>query len=85
MSRDAQAIVFQRDRRPVWTVFVAVVVFPVGLVALLHHVHSRVALSFTDTENGTQVTASGTAPLWIRRAFAELGEARPPETRVSTR
>ena len=77
MSNDAQAIVFERDRRPFWTVVLAVVVFPVGLVALLHTVRSRVALSFADTENGTEVTASGTAPLWIRRAFAELGESPP--------
>jgi len=77
VSREERSIAFERDRRPGWTYVVAVVVFPVGLLALLHHEHSRVLLSLSETAGGTEVTASGTAPLPIRRAFVELREDRP--------
>ena len=76
VSRDERSIAFARDRRPVWTIVVAVAVFPVGLLALLHRTHSRVLVSLTETPGGTEVIASGTAPLPVRRAFVELRDSR---------
>jgi hypothetical protein len=75
VAQDDAALVFQRDYRPVWTVMVAAVVFPVGLLALLHHPQSRLQVSFAETERGVEVTASGSAPLPLRRAFFELRDA----------
>jgi hypothetical protein len=76
VSRDERSIAFERHRRPLWTIVVAVGVFPVGLLALLHQSHSRVLVSLTETPGGTEVIASGTAPLPIRRAFVELRDSR---------
>jgi Domain of unknown function (DUF1707) len=66
-------LVFERSERPVWTIVVAIVAFPFGLLALLHTRTSRVQLTFDELrENRTRLTIHGSAPLAVRRAFAEL-------------
>jgi hypothetical protein len=71
-SRDERAVVFEQDERPGWTIAVAVLVFPFGLLALTHRRKRRVVLSFADSGSGTEVAVYGSAPLSVRRAFAEL-------------
>jgi hypothetical protein len=64
---------FERETRPLWTFLVAVLLFPFGLLALLYKDQERVTIDLDeDDEHGTQLVASGVAPLPVRRAFAEL-------------
>ena len=65
-------LVFVRSRRPIWTVAVAVLVFPFGLLALLYTEESRVAIDLHPAGDGTLVSASGVAPLAVRQAFRQL-------------
>lgn len=69
---DDRALVFTRDVRPAWTILVAVLVFPLGLLALLYRRRSTATVAFVDVEGGTEVTVDGDAPLGIRRALALL-------------
>lgn len=63
---------FERETRPIWTILVAVFLFPFGLFALLYKDRERVTIDLDEDETGTQLVASGIAPLPVRRAFAEL-------------
>jgi hypothetical protein len=64
---------FEREVRPVWTILLAVFLFPVGLIALLYKDRERVTIDLDEFDDGTtQLVASGVAPLPIRRAFADL-------------
>jgi hypothetical protein len=68
-------LVFERTERPVWTILVAIFLFPIGLIALTHTRTLRVQLDFQELgESRARLTAYGTAPLSVRRAFAELSE-----------
>jgi Domain of unknown function (DUF1707) len=67
------SLAFERSERPVWTIVVAIVIFPFGLLALTYQRTMRVQLSFEELgEDRTRLTAFGKAPLSVRRAFAEL-------------
>jgi Domain of unknown function (DUF1707) len=72
IQREDDRLRFERDLRPWWTFLVAVVVFPFGLLALLHKDRDRVTIDLAEDERGTHLVASGVAPLPVRRAFAEL-------------
>ena len=64
---------FEREVRPTWTIAVAIFLFPIGLLALLHKDRERVTIDLDEFDDGTtQLVASGVAPLPIRRAFADL-------------
>ena len=64
---------FERETRPAWTFLVAVFLFPFGLLALLYKDRERVTIDLDEYEDGTtQLVVIGTAPLPVRRAFAEL-------------
>jgi hypothetical protein len=63
---------FERETRPIWTILVAVFLFPVGLFALLYKDRERITIDLDEDEHGTHLVASGVAPLPVRRAFAEL-------------
>jgi hypothetical protein len=66
-------IVFERRRRPAWVPLVAVLAFPVGLLALAVRETQRIVLSFEQHAPGrTLLLVRGTAPRGIRKAFAEL-------------
>lgn len=72
-SHDPAAIVFERERRPRWTIAVAVFVFPLGLIALTHKERRRIVVTLAPVAGGgTELTVYGRAPLGLRRAFAEL-------------
>ena len=68
----ARRLLFVRTRRPIWTLAVAVLVFPFGLLALLYQDEARVAIELTPAENGTLVAAGGVAPPAVREAFRAL-------------
>jgi hypothetical protein len=63
---------FETRRRPGWTWAVVVLVPIFGWFALLHKEIVRITIDVAETERGTQIVASGVAPLAIRGAFAEL-------------
>ena len=65
-------LLFVRSRRPIWTIAVAVLVFPLGLLALLYTEESRVVIDLHPAGDGTLVSASGVAPLAVRQAFRQL-------------
>ena len=73
---DPKLLVFSRTRRPVWTIVVAVLVFPVGLIALLRQERSQVVISVDDSGDETIVDVSGCASLGVRRAVRELALTR---------
>ena len=57
------------------TVAVAVLVFPLGLLALSQRRSCRIVVAFApERGGGSEITIYGTAPLALRRAFAELTE-----------
>jgi hypothetical protein len=63
---------FEREVRPAWTFLLAVMLFPFGLLALMHKDRERITIDLSETDRGTALVASGVAPLRVRRAFAEL-------------
>jgi hypothetical protein len=72
-SQSPTSLVLERTYRPAWTFFVAVLVFPVGLVALLHTDSAQVVIHLEPLGNGSLVQVSGTARRRVRRAVRELG------------
>jgi hypothetical protein len=64
--------VFVRQHRPTWTFLVGVVLFPIGLLALLHKDREEVVFDLHERGEETMVNVSGRAPLAIRRALSEL-------------
>ena len=67
-------LVFTRDRRPAWTILVAILVFPFGLLALTHKAReSQVFVNaIASGEGRTLVDVVGVAPAGVRRALLEL-------------
>ena len=63
---------FEREYRPLWTFAVAILVFPIGLLALLRKVRDRITIDLDEDEHGTNLVAIGVGPLPVRRAFMEL-------------
>src|SRR5918993_129846 len=59
-------LLFVREKRPIWTIAVAVLVFPFGLLALLYTDEARVAIHLHPAGDGTLVSAGGVAPLAVR-------------------
>jgi hypothetical protein len=71
-ARTAERAVFVRRRTPLWVVPIVVVTFPLGLFALLIRTEDHIAIELVPDGRGTVLYAQGTAPLPVRRAFAEL-------------
>jgi DUF1707 SHOCT-like domain len=72
-SQSPTSLILERTYRPAWTYFLAVIVFPVGLVALLHTDSSQVVIHLESVGSGSLVQVSGTARRRVRGAVRELG------------
>jgi hypothetical protein len=72
VARSPYRLVFLREHRPAWTIVVAILLFPVGLLALLYKEREQFAIDLHPQGSSTLVSASGVAPLDVRRAFAAL-------------
>jgi hypothetical protein len=72
VERGPDRLVFERRLRPAWTLLPAILLFPIGLIALLHTSTERIAVEFIPRDDETVVIAQGVAPLPVRRAFAGL-------------
>jgi hypothetical protein len=84
VRRSDTELEFSSRRHPVWTFVVAVLLFPFGLVALLHTAGSELVLRVSESgSEATTITVYGAAPLPVRRTFARLatGRTRLPEGR----
>lgn len=67
------AYVFVNRYRPAWAWWLAVLTFPVGLLALLQWYEDRITIRTRPLSDGrTLLLAHGRAPLAIRRAFAVI-------------
>jgi hypothetical protein len=66
---------FERRVRPAWTIAVAILLLPLGgPLALLYKEHETVTIDLDESDDGTQLVATGIAPRPVRRAFLELEE-----------
>ncbi len=73
VSHSPTGVVFECKSRPPWTILVAVVTFPVGLVALAVKRNERVVISLEPrSTNSTDMVVHGNAPRRVRKAFLGL-------------
>ena len=72
VDRSPYRLVFARERRAVWTILVAIFLFPIGLLALLYKDREQITIDLHPEGRTTLVSAAGIAPLDVRRAFATL-------------
>jgi hypothetical protein len=73
LSSAGDVLAFRRRWRPGWTILVAIVTFPIGLLALMVTEQDEVAVMIEPAAGGgTDLVAHGVAPLKVRRAFASL-------------
>ena len=73
VDQSPNGLVFERSGRPGWTVAVAILLFPLGLLALLQRKTDRIVISLEErAPRQTNMTAHGAAPRRVRKAFAQL-------------
>jgi hypothetical protein len=72
VERSPHRAVFARRRTPGWVPLVVICTFPLGLLALLARAEDRITIDLQPDGARTRVSAYGTAPLAVRRAFAQL-------------
>jgi hypothetical protein len=73
ISQSRNGLVFERTIRPGWTIAVAILVFPFGLLALNQRNVDRIVISFEQHPGGgTEMTVHGRAPRRIRKGFATI-------------
>jgi hypothetical protein len=72
-SRWPNRLLFARQRHPAWTFVLAVLFFPIGLLALLVTDYEQIAVDIEPAGDHTVLTARGVAPGKLRRWFGQLG------------
>jgi hypothetical protein len=70
--RTHDRLVFRREDRPWWTILLAVLLFPLGLLALLHKEQQHVTVELVPQGAETAITVTGNAPLHVRGAFTAM-------------
>lgn len=70
---------FQRRYRPWWTIVLAIVLFPLGLLFLLHKRTIHVTFSFVEKAGKTVVSVAGEGERSLRDWFAEATETQLPD------
>ncbi len=74
--RSHEELVLERSEPPAWTILCALLLFPFGLLALLHRRREQVHIEVEPRRGGgTLVVVHGRARRGIRRTFAELSAA----------
>jgi hypothetical protein len=67
------ALMFRRGWRPLWTILLAILTFPFGLLALAYQREDELIVEIEEgPHGGTELIAHGVGPLSVRRAFATL-------------
>jgi Domain of unknown function (DUF1707) len=73
VTQSPTGLVFECKSRPPWTILVAIVAFPVGLVALTVKRNERVVISLEPrSTDRTEMVVHGNAPRRVRKAFLGL-------------
>lgn len=72
VDRTPDRLVLQRRYQPVWTILLAIFLFPLGLLALLARSSETVTIGLASRDGYALTIVQGVAPLRIRRALAEL-------------
>lgn len=73
VNQSPTELVFECKLRPPWTVLVAIVGFPIGLIALTVKRNERIVISLENgPEGGTHMIVHGNAPRRVRKAFLSL-------------
>ncbi len=73
VSESPTGLVFEWRSRPAWTILLAIVAFPIGLLALTVTRDERIVISLSERqEGGTEMIIHGSAPRRIRKAFLNL-------------
>jgi hypothetical protein len=73
-----EEFVLERRMHPLWTIVLAVIVFPLGLLALLYTERERMTVELTPDGDETGIIAAGSAPRAIRRALRGLERSPTP-------
>jgi hypothetical protein len=72
VERTGERLVLERAVRPAWTILAAVLLFPIGLIALTYERSDLVTIDMIAHDDHTVAVAHGVAPLAIRRGLADL-------------
>jgi len=73
-----ERLVFERRMHPLWTIVLTVLVFPIGMLALLYTERERLTVALTADGGETEIEATGSAPRAIRRALRGLERSPTP-------
>src|SRR5262245_19570996 len=71
-------VTFERRFRPWWTIVLAIVLFPIGLLFLLHRRMVHVTFSFVGQDSGTVITIAGEGERSLKEWLAERTEMPEP-------
>lgn len=63
------SLTFQRLHRPGWTIYVAVLLGPIGWLALLRRKWVHMTVTVTEVEDGSAIVADGTMTLRLQHAL----------------
>jgi hypothetical protein len=72
VDRTSTRLVFERRYQPIWTILLAIFLFPFGLLALLARANERITLDMSPRDGYTLTMVQGIAPLKLRRALLDL-------------
>jgi len=82
VSQSETGVVFSRSYRPTWTIVVAVLLFPIGLLALIHQRTANVVFTIAPTEAGSRVTISGATRRSLNVLIEQISDSPARTARV---
>ncbi len=59
ISNTDDTLIYERRYRPGWTYLVAIFLFPVGLIALLHEVTRALTITISESDRGSVILFRG--------------------------
>lgn len=73
VSQSPTGLIFECKSRPPWTIIVAIIAFPIGLIALTVRRNEHILISLEQRSTGdTDMIVHGSAPRRVRKAFLTL-------------
>jgi hypothetical protein len=70
-TQSEAGVTFHRRYIPTWAIAVAIILFPIGLLALLVKDDASISATFTPEGEGTRVLVAGKAPGRIVKSFEQ--------------
>jgi hypothetical protein len=71
-TQSEAAVSFHKRYWPTWAIAVALLLFPIGLLALFAKDDATITATFTPEGNGTRLLVTGKAPKGVAAAFEEM-------------